>query len=160
MDEGSGVARKQRGIVPVLHGVRMASFWLWMGTYSNSDQRHTELQRLRYFTERLATDIQVSRDTPFVILVSKADEIGMQMPVCAEQLRDYIRNLGFPAETILSAAFSRKPAEIENGMGVFNAIEAILSHTAPRNNESSVVDEEPWLTREHFNGSKDDREKL
>ena len=111
------------------------------GNVLNSDQRHIELQRLRYFSERLATDVQVSRDTPFVILVSKADEIGMQVPVSADELRDYIRNLGFPAETILSAAFSRKPAEIENGMGVFKAIEAILFHTAPRNNESHLVDE-------------------
>ena len=112
------------------------------GNVLNSDQRHVELQRLRYFSDRLATDVQVRRDTPFVILVSKADEIGMQMPAAGDELRDYIRNLGFPAETVLSAAFSRKPAEIENGMGVFDAIEAILSRTLPSKNGSLLVDDE------------------
>jgi signal recognition particle receptor subunit beta len=111
------------------------------GSVLNSDQRHIELQRLRYFTERLTTEVRVSHDTPFVILVSKADEIGMQMPSAAGQLRDYIQSLGFPAETILSAAFSRKPAEIENGTGVFEAIESILSHAAPRNSESLRADD-------------------
>lgn len=101
------------------------------GNVLNSDQRHVELQRLRYFSERLATDVHVRRDTPFVILVSKADEIGMHMPPAADELRDHIRNLGFPAVTVLSAAFSRKPTEIENGMGVFSAIETILFHATP-----------------------------
>jgi hypothetical protein len=101
------------------------------GNLLMSDQRHVELQRLRYFSERLATDVQVSRDTPFVILVSKGDEIGMQMPSGADELRDFVRNLGFPTTAILSAAFSRKPDEIENGLGVFRAIETILSHSAP-----------------------------
>ena len=88
---------------------------------------------MRHFTERLATDVAVSRDTPFVILVSKADEIGMQMPPAANELNDHVQTLGFPTTTVLSAAFSRKPDEIESGTGVFSAIEAILAHPAAKN---------------------------
>jgi hypothetical protein len=103
------------------------------GKLLTSDQRHVELQRMRHFTERIATDVAVSRDTPFVILVSKADEIGMQMPPAANELSDHLQTLGFPTTTVLSAAFSRKPDEIESGTGVFSAIEAILAHPAAKN---------------------------
>jgi hypothetical protein len=103
------------------------------GNILSSNQRHVEVQRMRYCTERIAQDVKVSLDTPFVILVSKSDEIGMKMPPAADELRDHVRSLGFPATTILSAAISRRPTEIENGTGVFNAIETILSYTAPRN---------------------------
>lgn len=93
-----------------------------------SDQRHVELQRMRYFTERLAEDVKVNFDTPFVILVSKSDETGMQMPAAAEELTKHVQQLGFPAKTVLSASFSRKPTEIKNGVGVFTAIESVLSY--------------------------------
>ena len=101
------------------------------GTLLNSDQRHVELQRMRYFTERLANDVSVSRDTPFVILISKCDELGMQMPTAANELETHVRGLGFPVKTVLSAAFSRKPDDIKSGTGVFEAVEAILSSPAP-----------------------------
>jgi hypothetical protein len=93
-----------------------------------SDERHVELQRMRYFTERLAQQVGVTLDTPFVVLVSKADEIQMQMPPAAEELTDHVRKLGFPATTILAASFSRKPDEVKNGVGVFTAIETLLFH--------------------------------
>jgi Double-GTPase 2 len=106
-----------------------------------SDQhRHTELQRMRYFSERLAHDVNVSRDTPFVILVSKSDEIGMQMPPAANDLRDHVAGLGFPAKTISAAAFSRTPDTVKSGTGVFSAIETILSHPVATNSASSPVE--------------------
>lgn len=99
------------------------------GTQLISDEfRHEELQRMRYFTERLANDVNVSRDTPFVILVSKADEIEMKMPPAAEELRSHVAALGFPARTILASAFSRTPEKVKSGTGVFEAIDTILSH--------------------------------
>jgi Double-GTPase 2 len=101
------------------------------GKLLRSDQRHVEVQRMRYCVERLANDVKVDLNTPFVILVSKSDEIGMEMPPAAQELEQHVQGLGFPATTILSAAFSRKPAEVANGTGVFSAIEAILAYSAP-----------------------------
>jgi hypothetical protein len=93
-----------------------------------SAERHVELQRMRNFTERLANEVNVTRDTPFVIAVSKSDEIGMQMPAAANQLADYVRSFGYPTTTISVASFSRKPDEIKSGTGVFSAMDTILAH--------------------------------
>jgi Double-GTPase 2 len=97
---------------------------------SDSD-RHAELQRMRHFIERLANDVNVSRDTPLVIVVSKSDEIDMLMPPAASELWDFARGLGFPATAISAASFSRKPASVKSGTGVFKAIETVLSYQAP-----------------------------
>jgi len=109
------------GIILVVDGNRL-----------RSDDRHAELQRLRYVAERIANDVQADRGTPFVVLVSKADEIGMQMPAAAEELRNHIHSLGFPATATLCAAFSRTPNVTENGTGVFDAIGTILEHPSRR----------------------------
>jgi hypothetical protein len=102
-----------------------------------SSERHVELQRMRYFTERIANEVKVGRDTPFVILVSKSDEIGMKMPPSAIELTDYVRGFGYPTTTISAASFSRKPDEVASGTGVFSAIETILRH--PTVNKSGGV---------------------
>jgi hypothetical protein len=107
-----------------------------------SDHRHAEIQRMRYFCERLANEVGLDRDTPFVILVSKADECGMEIPPIANELRDHVRSLGFQARVVLAAAFSRKPHEIPNGLGVFDAIETILSHAAPPRTEPSSASDQ------------------
>ena len=92
-----------------------------------SNGRHVEMQRLRNFAERLANEVRVSVDTPFVILVSKCDEIDMQMPPAANDLTAYVQSLGYRASTIAAASFSRKPDQVNSGTGVLSAIEAIIS---------------------------------
>jgi hypothetical protein len=118
------------GIILVVDGALLMS----------DQQRHVELQRMRYFSERLANDVNVSRDTPFVIAVSKSDEIDMQMPPAADELRRHVAALGFPATTISIAAFSRTPHKFKSGTGVFSAIETILSHPPTSNCSSSLAD--------------------
>lgn len=118
------------GIILVVDGTQLIS----------DEHRHTELQRMRYFTERLAHDVNVSRDTPFVILISKSDEIGMRMPPAANDLREHVAGLGFPAITISAAAFSRTPDAVKSGTGVFSAIETILSHPVHRDGAPSSVE--------------------
>jgi hypothetical protein len=92
--------------------------------------RHAELQRMRYFCERLAHDVNITRDTPFVIVVSKSDEIEMQIPPAATELCDFVAGLGFPATTVSAASFSRKPESFKSGTGVFTAIETVLAYRA------------------------------
>jgi hypothetical protein len=117
------------GILLVVDGISLMS----------NAQRHAELQRMRYFCERLADDVNIGRDTPFIIVVSKSDEIDMQMPPAATELCDYVTGLGFPATKISAASFSRKPERFESGTGVFAAIETVLGHrtedgaTPPKN---------------------------
>lgn len=105
------------------------------GTVLISDRRHIELQHMRQFVERLSNEVKLSRDIPFVVLVSKSDEIGMQMPPAAIELRSYLESLGYTATAISAAAFSRHPDNVKSGTGVFSAIEALLA--APGENNAS-----------------------
>ena len=98
------------------------------GKVLTSDARHVELQRMRNFTERLANDVGISRDIPFVLMVSKGDEIGMTEPSDLRPLRDHIAGLGFHVSVIVSSAFSRHPEKVKSGTGIFRAFETILSH--------------------------------
>jgi hypothetical protein len=97
------------------------------GTLLMSDERHIELQHMRQFVERLANEVKLSRDIPFVVLVSKSDEIEMQIPPAATELKGHIESLGFATTTISAAAFSRTPDETKSGTGVFEAVEALLT---------------------------------
>jgi len=130
------------GIILVVDGKQLMS----------DEHRHGELQRMRYFSDRLANDVNVSRDTPFVIVVSKSDEIGMQMPPAANDLRDHLVSLGFPATTISAAAFSRTPETVRNGTGVFDAIERILFHPVSSNGASRESLEPDARTFQRFRG--------
>jgi len=111
------------------------------GTVLLSEQRHVELQRMRYFTQRLANDVNISRDTPFVIVVSKSDEIAMKMPPAANELTQYVKDLGYPATAISAASFSRKPNEVKSGTGVFTAIETLLAYPAVTNYPAAQLED-------------------
>jgi hypothetical protein len=106
------------------------------GNQLGSDQRHVELQHMRYFTDRIANNVGIDRSTPFVIVISKGDKIDMQMPPAANELKDHVKRLGFPTTLILSAAFSRRPDDFKSGTGVFDAVAAIISHPVSNNLES------------------------
>lgn len=121
------------GIILVVDGKQLLS----------DTSRHIVLQRMRYFTERLAGDVNVSRETPFIILVSKSDEIGMKVPDAALELRDHVATLGFHATIISAAAFSRTPDKVESGTGVFKAVQTILSHRVEREAGSPPEESEP-----------------
>jgi hypothetical protein len=133
----------------VLHAANAASFdflqradgiiLVVAGTLLMSDNRHIELQHMRQFVERLTNEVKLSRDISFVVLVSKSDEIGMQIPAAATELKEHIESLGFSATTISAAAFSRTPDETKSGTGVFDAIEVLLTKTGV-NNSASLAD--------------------
>lgn len=98
------------------------------GTVLTSTSRHVELQRMRNFSERLASEVGIPRDIPFVLMVSKGDEIGMKEPSDLQSLRDHLATLGFPVSVVIASAFSRQPKKVKSGTGVFEAFERILSH--------------------------------
>jgi Double-GTPase 2 len=92
------------------------------------ETRHAVQQEMIYFVDRLAGTVGVSKVTPFVLWVSKSDEIDKLVPPAATELAAHIEQHGYHVTVISAAAFSRSPAKVENGMGVFNAIETILRH--------------------------------
>jgi GTPase SAR1 family protein len=108
--------RRADGIIIVVDGKLLVS-----------DQKFVEVQRIRQFIERLSTDVGIGRDVPFVLLISKSDEIAMQMPEGAIELKEYLESLGYRATAVSAAAFSRLPKEIRSGTGVFEAIETLIN---------------------------------
>lgn len=108
--------RRADGIIIVVDGKLLVS-----------DRRFMEVQRIRQFIERLSTDVGIGRDVPFVLLISKSDEIAMQMPEGALELKEYLESLGYRATAVSAAAFSRLPKEVKSGTGVFEAIETFIN---------------------------------
>ena len=92
------------------------------------ETRHAVQQEMIYFVDRLAGTVGVSKDTPFVLLVSKSDEIDELVPPAATELASHIEQHGYHVTVISAAAFSRSPEKVKNGMGVFDAIETILRY--------------------------------
>jgi GTPase SAR1 family protein len=108
--------RRADGIIIVVDGKLLVS-----------DRQFVEVQRIRQFIERLSTDVGIGRDVPFVLLISKSDEIAMQMPKGAIELKEYLESLGYRATAVSAAAFSRLPNEVKSGTGVFEAIETLIN---------------------------------
>ena len=108
--------RRADGIIIVVDGKLLVS-----------DRRFMEVQRIRQFIERLSTDVGIGRNVPFVLLISKSDEIAMQMPEGALELKEYLESLGYRATAVSVAAFSRLPKEVKSGTGVFEAIETLIN---------------------------------
>lgn len=116
------------------------------------DERHVELQRMRYFVQRLADNVKLDREIPIVILICKADEIEMEEPEAAVELREYAKSFGFPATSLVTAAFSREPQKVASGTGVFEAINVILSHDDAQDYASQIPI--PELNARTFRGFK------
>lgn len=112
--------RRADGIVLVVDGPML-----------NSATRHAELQRSRHLLDRLVHSVGVDVTTPLVLLVSKYDRLQMQRPAAIDDLEGHAKSLGFRPDVVLCAAFSTVPKTVENGLGVFETIERVLSD-APR----------------------------
>jgi hypothetical protein len=108
--------RRADGIIIVVDGKLLVSH-----------QQFVEVQRIRQFIERLSTNVGIGRDVPFVLLISKSDEIAMRMPESAIELKEYLESLGYRATAVSAAAFSRLPNEVKSGTGVFEAIETLIN---------------------------------
>jgi Double-GTPase 2 len=118
--------RRADGIIIVVDGKLLVS-----------DRQFVEVQRIRQFIERLSTDVGIGRDVPFVLVISKSDEIAMQMPEGAIELKEYLESLGYRATAVSVAAFSRFPNEVKSGTGVFEAIETVIN-SEPIGHDGSI----------------------
>jgi hypothetical protein len=91
-----------------------------------SHRRHIEIQRTKHLMERLMGAVGVDPTISLTILLTKCDEIRMKCPEAVDDLLRHGEHLGFKPEAMLSAAFSRIPEEVPNGVGVFEALERLM----------------------------------
>lgn len=109
------------GIVLTLDGPRFAS-----------TLRHVEINNANLLLSRLASTIGVDKSIPLVLLVSKADELSLEVPASIEKVEAYAASLGFKPKVIAVAAISRDSGKAQSGTGVLELIEYFLDrHQEP-----------------------------
>lgn len=113
--------RRADGIIYVIDGPLLAS----PGT------RNPEIFAAKLMLRRLLCNVQVDKNIPLVLLISKCDELNMKEPKGVAQIRDQAVQLGFSPTVILAASFSTKPEKIPSGTGVLKAIKAITDYEWP-----------------------------
>lgn len=111
--------KRADGIIVVLDGIEL------MG-----NDRFVHVTSAKHLFERLKVTLQIPIDMPFVILVSKADEIQMQEPPILGEITQSAFDLGFAPKVILCASFSRNPQVVANGVGVVDAVDHIIAGTS------------------------------
>jgi hypothetical protein len=74
----------------------------------------------------LANTLNVDRSLPFVLMVTKADEVGMVVPGIVASIEEHAAQAGFTPVVIPVAAISRTPTQVKSGTGVMEVIEYVL----------------------------------
>jgi hypothetical protein len=120
-------AAQQFGFMPRADGVVMVVDGKLL---LDNATRHTIVQDLTYFVDRLSNAVKVDKSIPIVLLISKSDEIGLAVPPAAQELAATIKGHGYRVKIISAAALSRDPENFKNGTGVLEAIEAIINDPA------------------------------
>jgi Double-GTPase 2 len=108
------------GIVVTLDGPMLA------GT-----ERHAAAYDAKLLLTRLSQTLNVDRSTPLVLMVTKSDELGMELPPIVAEIADHATRGGFAPKIIPIAAISRAPEAVPSGTGVPDVIEYILARTPP-----------------------------
>jgi hypothetical protein len=96
-------------------------------------ERHAAAQNAKLLISRLADTLDVDRSLPFVLMVTKADEICMEVPGIVGAIESHAVQAGFAPKVIPVAAISRTPAQVKSGTGVMDLIEYILRRKAEWN---------------------------
>src|SRR3954447_22024382 len=96
------------------------------GPMLTGPERHAAVQNAKLLVSRLADTLDLDRSVPLVLMVTKCDELGMQMPSIVGSVAQHAKNAGFCPRVIPIAAISRTPAEVSSGTGVMDVIEHIL----------------------------------
>jgi len=110
--------KRADGIIVVLDGVELIG-----------NNRFVHVTDAKHLLHRLKDTLRIPIDIPFVILVSKADEIQMEEPAVLGEIKQSAVELGLAPKVILCASFSRKPDVVPNGVGVVDAVEHIITGT-------------------------------
>lgn len=111
--------KRADGIIVVLDGVELIG-----------SDRFVRVTSTKHLFGRLKGTLRIPIDIPFVVLVSKADEIRMEKPAVLGEITRSAVELGFAPKVILCASFSRVPDVVANGLGVVDAVEHIIAGTS------------------------------
>lgn len=87
------------------------------------ETRHLEVTNAKHLIERLTGNVNLRRDIPLVVLVTKGDEIDMKLPPDVSKIEGLATALGFRPSVIPVAAISRRPEQVSNGQGVLDLSE-------------------------------------
>ena len=90
------------------------------------NNRYVHATNAKHLFDRLKETLKISTDIPFVILLSKADEIQMKEPEIVTEIKQYADELDFSPKVILSSSFSRDPNIVPNGVGVVDTVNYII----------------------------------
>lgn len=101
----------------------------------DSGRRHVEIHKAKILLSRLLQSPLMTAEAPLVLLVSKCDEIGMDVPPAAEQIMGEAAAIGLEPNLIMSASFSRSTPEVQSGTGIMESISRILNHELPSSTE-------------------------
>lgn len=107
--------KRADGIIVVLDGVELIG-----------RERFVHVTGAKHLLHRLRDTLQIPLDIPLVLLVSKADELGMKKPPVVAEIAQAASELGFAPKVIMCASFSRTPDTISSGTGVFDAVRHII----------------------------------
>jgi len=100
------------------------------GPMLKGPERHAAAQNAKLLVSRLADTLNVDRSLPFILMVTKADEIGMAVPSIVGSIEAHATKVGFAPKVIPVAAISRSPATVKSGTGVMDVLESILGREA------------------------------
>lgn len=96
------------------------------GPMLNGPERHAAAHNAKLLATRLANTLNVDRSLPFVLMITKADEIGMEVPAIVASIEQHVAQAGFSPKVFPIAAISRTPAQVKSGAGVMDIIEYVL----------------------------------
>lgn len=96
------------------------------GPMLSGAERHAAVDNARLLISRLADTLDVDRSMPFVLMVTKCDELAMQVPASVALIAEHARKAGFSPRVIPISAISRTPDQVRSGTGVMDVIEYIL----------------------------------
>lgn len=93
--------------------------------------RHQEVHTSQMLLGRLQEAVRIDTSTPFVLLISKIDAFGRELPddICipgVEEIYAEARERSFDPSIAYIASFSRCPPMIPNGYGVEEALDTLL----------------------------------
>ena len=111
--------KRADGIIVVLDAVELTG-----------KDRFVHVTSTKHLLDRLRDTLQIAFDIPFVLLLSKVDELPVKQPQVLDEITQYALQVGFSPKVILCASFSRKPDIVPNGLGVFDALEHIIAATS------------------------------
>ena len=101
---------------------------------SNKETKHFEIYRTNLAIDRLVHNVKNNQDNPIVFVISKGDEIGMQLPDGVRDIKEHAEQYGLSTSVVLTVAFSRRHTEIKSGLGIIDAIKVALMPFVPSNN--------------------------